>query len=305
MSREGPEELSEPMLIACIPAYNEEETVARVIISAQRHVDKVILCDDGSTDLTGEIAERVGALVYRHENNEGKGAALKTLFARSLELGAQIVVTIDGDGQHNADEIPNLAKPILDGQADIVVGSRINHASMPIHRKLGNRILSAFTNLPSKTKVTDTQSGFRAYSKGALEAIEISEEGIGVDSQILLDASQKGLRIAEVEVGVQYEGKTSTYHPVKHALNVIVAVVKAVIGRRPLVYLGLPGLVFVIGGILLFASLFQAFNQAGYFSMPLALLAIGGIVVGLILVVAALILFAIADIASKIRKIVG
>jgi len=113
-----------PFIIACIPAYNEEATIAKVIIQTQKYVDKIIVCDDGSSDLTGLIAERLGAEVIRHERNLGKGAALRSLFKKAKELKAEIIVTLDADFQHDAADIPKLIKPILDGEADVVVGSR-------------------------------------------------------------------------------------------------------------------------------------------------------------------------------------
>ncbi|MEM2687352.1 MAG: glycosyltransferase family 2 protein, partial [Thermoproteota archaeon] len=112
--------MNRPFIVACIPAFNEERTIASVVIRAMRHVDKVIVCDDGSTDLTGEIAEKLGAEVMRHERNQGYGAALSTLFEKAREINADILVMIDADGQHNPDDIPKLLTPIINGEADIV-----------------------------------------------------------------------------------------------------------------------------------------------------------------------------------------
>jgi glycosyltransferase involved in cell wall biosynthesis len=93
---------NKPFIIACIPAYNEEKTIAKVIIKTQKYVDKVIVCDDGSKDMTSEIAERLGAIVIKHERNMGKGEALRNLFKKAIELNADIVITLDGDGQHRS-----------------------------------------------------------------------------------------------------------------------------------------------------------------------------------------------------------
>ena len=124
---------SKPVVVAAIPAYNEEKTIARVVLQAQRHVDSVLVCDDGSEDLTTEIAERLGATVMRHERNLGKGAALKSLFEMALEVNADVVVTLDADGKHNPSEIPLFISQVLDGDADIVLGSRYT-TSNPVQK---------------------------------------------------------------------------------------------------------------------------------------------------------------------------
>ena len=105
-------------VVVGIPAFNEEKTIARVVLQAQKNADKVVVCDDGSTDLTSEIAERLEAEVVRHEQNLGYGAAVQSLFRRARELGADVLVTVDADGQHNPDEIPSVVKLLLDGDAD-------------------------------------------------------------------------------------------------------------------------------------------------------------------------------------------
>ena len=131
--------MSKPFTIACIPAFNEEGRIASVIVRARRRVDAVVVCDDGSGDLTGEIAEGLGAVVVRHGRNLGKGAALRSAFLRARELGADVVVMLDADGQHDPEEIPGLVEPILKGAADMVVGSRYAEGSKtdaPLYRAI-------------------------------------------------------------------------------------------------------------------------------------------------------------------------
>lgn len=166
----------------CIPAFNEEKSIAKVILGVSRFANVVIVCDDGSSDMTGEIAERMGAKVIRHQTNLGKGVALKDMFALAKQMGAEVVVTLDGDGQNDPAQIPLLLKPILDGNADIVNGSRfLKDNPIPGHRRLGDKALNGFTNALSHDKLTDTQSGFRAYSRRALDETEVKEHGMGVD----------------------------------------------------------------------------------------------------------------------------
>ena len=134
-------DLHEPLVVVGIPAFNEEKTIARVVLEAQKHAHIVVVCDDGSIDMTGEIAERLGAVVVYHERNLGYGAALQSLFKRAKELNADVLVTLDSDGQHDPAQIPRLVKPIKDGVAEVVLGSRFmdknGTADMPVYRQLG------------------------------------------------------------------------------------------------------------------------------------------------------------------------
>ncbi len=115
---------TKPFVVVGIPAFNEEQTIARVILDAQKFAGKVVVCDDGSTDYTAKIAEGLGADVVRHEKNGGYGASIKSLFMRAHELNADVFVTLDADGQHEPNEIPCVIKPIVEGAADVVIGSR-------------------------------------------------------------------------------------------------------------------------------------------------------------------------------------
>ena len=245
--------------VACIPAYNEEKTIGKVVVRAQDYVDEVLVCDDGSKDMTAGIAERLGAKVIRHEQNMGKGEAFRSLFSACRDMGADVMVTLDGDDQHEPAEIPQLLEPLARGEADIVIGSRFNDTNeIPAHRRVGNRLLNAVT----LAGVSDTQSGFRAYNKRAVQLLHPSETGMGVDSELLMDASRQGLRILEVPVSVKYGiGKTSTHNPVYHTLDVLTSAIKLTSIRHPMTFYGIPGLVitlvgfyFIIHAYLLFLS---------------------------------------------------
>ena len=285
-----------------IPAHNEEKSIAKVVVGAQKHAATVLVCDDGSTDMTGEIAERLGAVVVHHQSNLGKGVALKDLFRHAKDLGADVVITMDGDGQHDPRQIPSLMKPILDGSADIVNGSRfLKKNSIPSHRRLGDGVLNSLTNAVSHDKTSDTQSGFRAYSKTALERLEVKEHAIGVDSQLLIDASQKGLRVTEVPIDVVYADDSSTYHPAKHGMYVVLSVLRDATERSPLLYLGLPGIISMLVGVVVSANLIILYNASRYFSVPQAILALGAFVLGLILILGAVMLYAINNLVLRIR----
>jgi len=225
-----------PFVVAAIPAYNEEKTIARVVLQAQKFVDQVVVCDDGSGDLTSEIAERLGAVVVRHGRNLGKGAAFKSLFGKALELDADVVVTLDGDGQHDPIEIPHLVKPVLSGDADIMIGSRFlaGNNGMPLYRRFGSGVLNGLVNMfGNGKKVSDTQSGFRAYNRKALKEIDITTNGIGVDSEILLKAYDNEVKIKEVPVSCRFKGvRGSTHNPLKHGMNVVASIIRYASERR-------------------------------------------------------------------------
>ncbi|MGD0477178.1 MAG: glycosyltransferase family 2 protein [Nitrososphaerales archaeon] len=290
------------MMIA-IPAYNEEKNIASVVVEAQRHTLRVVVCDDGSTDMTGEIAERLGAVVIRHQTNMGKGVAIKDLFRKAKEIGADVVITMDGDGQHDARQIPLLAQPVLDGSADVVNGSRfLKKNPIPNHRRLGDGALNGLTNAVSHGNLTDTQSGFRAYSRTALERIEVKEHAIGVDSQLLIDASQKGLRVTEVPIDVVYMEDSSTYHPARHGAYVILSILRIATERSPLLYLGIPGIISLLVGAAVSLNVIVLYNAERYFSIPQAMIALGTFILGLVLILGAVMLYSINNLVLRLRQ---
>jgi len=214
-------------IVACILAYNEENTIGAVIRGALRHVDMVIVCDDGSTDRTGQIAREAGALVIRHERNMGYGTALRTLFDRARAIDPDVMVILDGDGQHDPDDIPSLVKPVLSGEADIVMGSRfLGKTKMPIYRGIGIRLISFVVRLTAYPGLRDAQSGFRAYSRRAVRLMRITELGMGASTEILLKAAYYGLRLKEVPVEVGYKGVMHKISPWRHGLSILLVTVK-------------------------------------------------------------------------------
>ncbi len=287
-----------------IPALNEEKTICWVVRQAVKQGEVVIVVDDGSKDSTAEMAKECGAIVLQHKTNLGKGAALRTGFIESVRRGAEIVVTLDADGQHNPREIEKLVTPILNGEADVVIGSRFKEKTpgnnMPVYRRVGNKILNLFT-FPRRRDITDTQSGFRAYNHKALKAIGITTNGIGVDSQILMEINDKNLRIKEVPVSCQYNGlDTSTYNPIKHTLSVITSIVVYITEGKPLYYLGIPASILLFTSVYLFLRLLDIFNRTRYFSIEIALLGMTALFAGLTLAIAALILFAIGRMVVRL-----
>ncbi|MBC2697336.1 MAG: glycosyltransferase family 2 protein, partial [ANME-2 cluster archaeon] len=237
-----------------LPAYNEEVAIGSMLLRTKQFADRVILVDDGSTDRTSEVARLAGFEVIRHHTNMGKGAALRTGFEAAG--GADVIVTMDADGQHDPGDIPKLTGAILAGEADVVNGSRYlngNGKSTPAYRRLGQAVLDKATNFNSGLTITDTQSGFRAFSGGVIPSFRFSQKGFGIESEMLADVSNAGLRVKEVEVGVRYDVDCSTENPVSHGVRVLVRVLYDMELNRPLYYFTVPGM--VLGGIGAFMGL--------------------------------------------------
>ncbi len=297
----------EPLVVAAIPAYNEEKTIARIVLQAKRFVGRVIVCDDGSEDLTAQIAEELGACVVRHKRNLGKGAAFKSLFGKSLELEADVVVTLDGDGQHDPREIPHLIKPILGGDADIAVGSRFLEGKneMPLYRRAGSRVLNGLVNrfVNGADKISDTQSGFRAYNKKALMEIDVTTEGIGVDSEILLKAYNNAVKITEVPVSCKFKGvEGSTYNPLRHGINVVGSIIRYVSERRPLLVFGSPGTAVLVAGLVLFAYVLQIYFSTKQFAIGYMLTSMIAILAGVFAIFTAITLYTIANLMENLER---
>lgn len=288
--------------VVCIPVFNEERIIRKIVQDCTKYVDRVVVCDDGSSDKTFEEAQLGGAIVLKHPQNMGKGAALKTLFKYARDLNPDVVVTIDGDGQFLPQEIEKILKPVLQGDADIVIGYRFDEKTeMPSYRKIGNKFLDKITNMASELPFRDTQSGFRAYSKKAIESIRFSANGFGADSEILLDAAKKGLKISEEKVTVIYNTgfETSTKNPISHSSDVIGSLIELVALRHPLKYLGIPGLIFTIIGIAYSIEVISLFNTLRYFSIPSTLVTLGCLMIGVLLLLMSVVLFSIGRATRK------
>jgi glycosyltransferase involved in cell wall biosynthesis len=294
-----------PFLVACIAAYNEEKTIASVLVKAMKHVDKVIVCDDGSTDMTGEIASRLGAEVIRHEKNRGKGAALKTMFTYVKQLNPDVVITLDADGQHDPDEIPRLLKPIIGGEAEMVIGSRYVEGSktdMPLYRRIGLKLIDFTGKRSYGGAVKDAQSGFRAFTSRILDSmLECEAKGYGVETEQLVLAVKGGFKVMEVPITVKYKGleKTSKKNPVAHGAEIIGLVLRIIVEERPLLFFGVPAALLLMLGLASGVYLLWYFNETRYFSIPVALITLGALFTGITLFITSLILYAISRLKGK------
>lgn len=200
------------MKICCIiPAYQESQHIAQVVQTARRYADCVIVVDDGSLDATGDIAVKSGALVVRHPTNLGKGAALRTGFRKAIQNDCGIIITLDGDGQHNPHSVPRFVKEIQLEGIDVVVGSRFTTFAekMPFFRKLSNLFTTKLLRIFFRIPTTDSQSGYRAFTRRVLETIRVRDNGFAAETEILIDAQRAGFQISEVAVATHYGDEES------------------------------------------------------------------------------------------------
>ncbi|AKB43104.1 glycosyltransferase family 2 protein [Methanosarcina vacuolata] len=287
-----------------LPAYNEEISIGSVVLLARYYADSVIVVDDGSSDRTAEIAKKAGAEVIVHEANKGKGAALKTGFAAADDLGADIIVTMDSDGQHNPAEIPKLVDPIIKGEADMVNGSRYLNGldkNTPSYRRVGQTILDGATKLNSGLQITDSQSGFRAFSASTKNVFRFKAQGMAIESEMLADAGKSGLRIAEVEIGVRYDVDCSTVNPIKHGFGVLFMILKDIEFNKPLYYLTVPGLILGISGFIMGAYFVQDFTMGKSLYFGPTMLMILFIIVGSFMALTGILLHSISTILKDVK----
>jgi glycosyltransferase involved in cell wall biosynthesis len=281
-------------ILAVIPAFDEDRFIGSVVLKTRRFVDQVIVVDDGSSDETAALAEAAGATVIRQPRNLGKAAALNAGFSAARELEALAVVLLDGDGQHNPSDIPALLKPILDGTADIVVGSRfIGVASnAPQWRVVGQHALTLATNIASGVALTDSQNGFRALSRRAIQHFTFKTRGFSVESEMQFLIKEHRLMVCEVPIAVNYDEKAKR-NPVTHGLQVLNGILRMVGQNRPLFFFGVPGMLMVAGGLLWMILVVDRFNTYGRLAVGNALLAVLLIIIGVLSLFTAVILHTI------------
>lgn len=247
--------------VAAIPAYNEAKTIESVVTGVRRHVDEVLVVDDGSTDDTAAAAERAGATVIEHATNRGYGAALTSAFEAAAARDADALVTLDGDGQHDVDDVPKLLDAQRRTGANVVVGNRFHEDAsyhVPRYRRVGLFVINVLTNVslgasPTRSWVSDTQSGFRAFDAQAVRSLAADDtlsENMSASTDILYHARRRGYDVAEVDTTISYDGdETSTQNPVSHGFAVVSNILRTVERERPLTFVGLPGVAAVLVGL--------------------------------------------------------
>ena len=237
-------------IIVIIPAYNEERFIGSVILKLKKFPVDIIVVDDGSTDETAFIAKMAGAVVCKQEKNQGKGVALNTGFRAARESSPDAIVMLDADGQHLPEELPQIVKPILTGEADIVVGSRYiqNTTNTPMIRRWGHQFINLATTLPSGVSVSDSQSGYRAFSQRAFELADFHSSGFSVESEMQFLAHEHGLKVVEIPIIIRYTDKAKR-SPFSQGMTVLGGILKLTGQYRPLLYFGVPGMILLMTGI--------------------------------------------------------
>ena len=286
-----------------IPAYNEENNIADIITELRKTTDSIIVCDDGSSDRTGDISRNLGAIVIRHDKNRGYGAAINTIFQHAVEIESDILVTFDADGQHRIEDIPKLLMPIEKNNADIVIGSRFlkKQGDIPSYRKMGIKVITEITSASINQKLTDAQSGLRAYSKRVLAEISPSEMGMGISTEILIKASSKDLKISEVPITILYTGNTSTHNPVSHGTSVLISTIKFTAIEHPLKFYGIPSLIFLVIGLIFTYSAVDFYIEFGRLNTNLTLVGAGTVLIGVVLLITAILLYSLVSVVREKR----
>ena len=287
-----------------IPAFNEEKNIGKVIVTLKKITNDIIVCDDGSNDLTKEIAEGLGAKVISHTKNMGYGEAIKSIFNEAKKKEADILVTFDADGQHRPEDIMSLTKPIIDQEAEVVIGSRFlkNETTMPKYRKIGVKVLTKVTNMSIKENLTDSQSGLRAYQKKVLQNISLTDSGMGISTEILIKSHQKEFRIVEVPIQILYGKDTSTHNPVSHGTSVLLSTIKYTSIQHPLKFYGVPAIIFLIVGLSFLIWTFQIYAEETRVVTNIALVGMGSLILGVILMISAILLYSLVSVVQDKRN---
>ena len=289
-------------IIVGIPAFNEEKNIATIITKLADITDTIIVCNDGSSDLTLDIAKKMGVFVINHEKNLGYGAAIRSIFLKAKEMNGDVLVTFDADGQHRIEDIENVIKPIIDQKADLVIGSRFldeSEKEIPQYRKVGIKVITKITNSSIKEQLTDSQSGFRAYSKKVLNELNPSELGMGISTEILIKASSKKFRITEVPIKILYAGDTSTHNPVSHGSSVIFSTIKYTSIEHPLKFYGIPSMIlFVIGMSFTYLSA-EYYAEIGRLNTNLTIIAAGTILIAVVLLITSILLYSLVSVVRE------
>ena len=285
-----------------IPAYNEENNISKIIKKLQKITNKIIVCDDGSSDSTGQIAKEMGALVIQHKKNLGYGAAIRSIFLKAREEQAESLITLDSDGQHRIEDIETILEPLENEKADLVIGSRFlnnDGKNVPSYRKVGIKILTKLANTSLEDDITDSQSGFRGYGKQVIENVTPSESGMGVSNEILIKASKQGLKIVEVPIIILYDGNTSTHNPISHGSSVLISTLKFISMEHPLKFYGIPGIAFLSIGLVFLIFTVHLFTETRQILLSSAIMGVGSVIFGIVLIQSSILLYAMVNLIRK------
>lgn len=292
-------------VLVAIPAYNEIATIADVVTNTQKYVNDVVVVDDGSDDETAVEARAAGAIVVSHRRNSGYGASIKTACEFAYDWNIEVLVTIDGDGQHDPTDIPRLISKVEDQEADIAIGSR-NHKQgkkqIPIIRRVGLLIINSIMNVvlgqSRDQRTPDTQSGYRAYGYPVIESLVTDAhliDGMGVSTDSLFHARKEGFEIVEIPTTIEYDGKDSPLSVASHGFHLLRNIYRTVEREHPITILGVPGMVIGFIGLGFGYWTTTNFLRTSTFPLGLAITATLFTVVGIFTIFTSLILHATSN----------
>jgi glycosyltransferase involved in cell wall biosynthesis len=290
----------ERTIVVAIPAYNEDRFIGSLVLKLLSRDRQVLVVDDGSTDATATVAEAAGATVVHHSVNQGKTAAVATAFEQARRMGANVLVLIDGDSQHDPGDVDALIEPILSGAAEMVVGSRFVgvRSVIPRWRVAGQHALTLAANIGSGLHLSDTESGFRAFSRRALEEMRFNGSGFSIEPATQFQAKAHGWRVVEVPIHVHYEQPLKR-NPVWHGVGQVDAILRLVAEHRPLLFFGLPGLLLVLAGLSLGVQVVRIYDATQQLAIGYALITVLLVIVGIVATFVGIMLHAIRDLISE------
>jgi glycosyltransferase involved in cell wall biosynthesis len=285
--------------MAGMPAYNEAKYIGSLVLNTKQYVDDIVIIDDGSSDETSKIAGLAGADVIKHNQNKGYGASILRIFEEAKKREPDILIILDADSQHNPQEIPRMIQPIIEGY-DVVIGTRVQQSEkIPFYRRIGQKVIAGSVNILSKEHMTDSECGFRAFSRKAVMTLDLKEKGMAISAETVAMASMQNLKITQVPVSVTYGKDSSTLNPVSHGLGVLTRVVVMISEQKPLFFFGLAGIIMMLCGLAAGIFTLSLYSQSGIISIGWSVISVFLLIVGVMSVFNGLTLHAMYDIIHQ------
>jgi glycosyltransferase involved in cell wall biosynthesis len=290
-------------VVVIIPAFNEERNVGSIVLRLRQVFDTVIVVNDGSRDETEEVARLAGAQVISHPKNRGYGAAIQSGLAAAQDHNPLAVVLMDADGQHRYEDVLDLVRPILEGEADVAVGSRFadGRTRVPRMRRVAQHGLTWLSNVASGVKLTDSQSGMRAFGPVALRALVLSSTSMAAASEMQFLAGDAQLRVCEVPIEIRYFDEVKR-NPVGHGLDVLNGIIRMISLRRPLLFFAVPGLFVFVVGFWLSLDVVQTFDRVHLLLVGQLIIGVAFTIVGTLSMFTAVILNALQGLRGDFRS---
>jgi glycosyltransferase involved in cell wall biosynthesis len=281
-------------VLVAIPAHNEDRFIGSLVLKLRTQGRLVLVVDDGSTDATAAVAQAAGATVVSHASNLGKTAAVQTAFEHARTVGVDALVLLDGDSQHDPADVESLIAPVLNGEADMVLGSRFAgvRSRIPRWRVAGQHALTLATNLGSGLNVSDSESGFRAFSKRAIEEMRFRGSGFAIEPETQFAAKQRGWKVVEVPIHVHYEQPLKR-NPIWHGFSQLDNILRLIAQHRPLLFFGGPGLLFLVAGLALGLTVVRIYDATSQLAVGYSLITVLLVIVGMLAVFVGIMLHAI------------